>query len=108
MMSFKQWMVLLGIYTIYMLIGAAVFISLEKDNELVERADLLNLKERVIDFVAGLDNDTQPDAEKVLTDVGEICSHDFLTVEQDAPLTWSLWNSFFFTFTVITTIGECG
>ncbi|XP_042894140.1 uncharacterized protein LOC122267977 isoform X2 [Penaeus japonicus] len=105
MMSFKQWMVLLGIYTIYMLIGAAVFISLEKDNELVERADLLNLKERVIDFVAGLDNDTQPDAEKVLTDVGEICSHDFLTVEQDAPLTWSLWNSFFFTFTVITTIG---
>lgn len=48
MMSFKQWLALLGIYTIYMLIGAAVFISLEKDNEMAGREELLDLKGRVI------------------------------------------------------------
>lgn len=48
MMSFKQWLALLGIYTIYMLIGAAVFISLEKDNELAGREELRDLKGRVI------------------------------------------------------------
>ncbi|XP_063591678.1 open rectifier potassium channel protein 1-like [Penaeus indicus] len=105
MMSFKQWLVLLGLYTIYMLIGAAVFISLEKDNELEGRAELLNLKERVIDFVEGLDNESRPGAEVVLEDVGGVCGHDFLSAKDDEPLTWSLWNSFFFTFTVITTIG---
>lgn len=47
-MSFKQWLVLLGLYTIYMLIGAAVFISLEKDNEMEGREELLSLKGRVI------------------------------------------------------------
>ncbi|XP_069986607.1 uncharacterized protein [Penaeus vannamei] len=105
MMSFKQWLALLGIYTIYMLIGAAVFISLEKDNEMAGREELLDLKGRVIDFVTGLDNESRPGAEVVLVDVGGVCGHDFLAAEADVPLTWSLWNSFFFTFTVITTIG---
>lgn len=105
MMSFKQWLALLGIYTIYMLIGAAVFISLEKDNELAGREELRDLKGRVIDFVSGLDNESRPAAEVVFEDVGDVCGHDFLTAKDDAPLTWSLWNSFFFTFTVITTIG---
>ncbi|XP_037788177.1 open rectifier potassium channel protein 1-like [Penaeus monodon] len=105
MMSFKQWLVLLGLYTIYMLIGAAVFISLEKDNEMEGREELLSLKGRVIDFVEGLDNESRPGAEVVLKDVSDVCGHDFLSAEDDEPLTWSLWNSFFFTFTVITTIG---
>ncbi|XP_063614548.1 uncharacterized protein LOC134787670 [Penaeus indicus] len=105
MMSFKQWLVLLGLYTIYMLIGAAVFISLEKDNEMEGREELLSLKGRVIDFVEGLDNESRPGAEVVLEDVGGVCGHDFLSAKDDEPLTWSLWNSFFFTFTVITTIG---
>ncbi|XP_037788183.1 uncharacterized protein LOC119583662 [Penaeus monodon] len=105
MMSFKQWLVLLGLYTIYMLIGAAVFISLEKDNEMEGREELLSLKGRVIDFVEGLDNESRPGAEVVLEDVGGVCGHDFLSAGDDEPLTWSLWNSFFFTFTVITTIG---
>lgn len=56
----------------------------------------------------GLDNESRPGAEVVLEDVGGVCGHDFLSAGDDEPLTWSLWNSFFFTFTVITTIGECG
>ncbi|ROT66870.1 hypothetical protein C7M84_015062 [Penaeus vannamei] len=88
MMSFKQWLALLGIYTIYMLIGAAVFISLEKDNEMAGREELLDLKGRVIDFVTGLDNESRPGAEVVLVDVGGVCGHDFLAAEADVPLTW--------------------
>ncbi|ROT70574.1 hypothetical protein C7M84_011181 [Penaeus vannamei] len=88
MMSFKQWLALLGIYTIYMLIGAAVFISLEKDNELAGREELRDLKGRVIDFVSGLDNESRPAAEVVFEDVGDVCGHDFLTAKDDAPLTW--------------------
>lgn len=58
--------------------------------------------------MTGLDNESRPGAEVVLVDVGGVCGHDFLAAEADVPLTWSLWNSFFFTFTVITTIGKCG
>ncbi|KAG7169068.1 Open rectifier potassium channel protein 1-like 3 [Homarus americanus] len=52
-----------------------------------------------------MENITRDEMSEVLQEVGEECGHDLLTLRQDAPLTWSLWNSFFFTFTVITTIG---
>ncbi|KAK3884066.1 hypothetical protein Pcinc_011632 [Petrolisthes cinctipes] len=88
-----------------MLAGAFIFVALEVNNELNELDELYLLKQHVIDVVYGLDNSSQPEVEEVIREVGEECGHDFLSIEQDGPLTWSLWNSFFFSFTVITTIG---
>ncbi|XP_068235361.1 potassium channel subfamily K member 2-like [Palaemon carinicauda] len=105
MMSYRQWLVLFVIYILFMLVGSVVFMYLEVDNELADREDLQTLKRRVIDVVSNLTNETKPVVEEILFDIGGSCSHDFLQLGEDEPLTWSLWNSFFFTFTVITTIG---
>lgn len=105
MMSYRQWFVLFVIYLVFMLVGSVVFMYLEVDNELSDRQDLQDLKRKVIDVVSNLPNETKTDVEHMLLDIGGSCNHDFLHLAEDEPLTWSLWNSFFFTFTVITTIG---
>ncbi|XP_064096822.1 potassium channel subfamily K member 10-like [Macrobrachium nipponense] len=105
MMSYRQWFVLFLIYLVFMLVGSVVFMYLEVDNELADRQELQDLKRKVIDVVSNLPNATKTDVEAILLDVGHSCDHDFLHLVEDEPLTWSLWNSFFFTFTVITTIG---
>ncbi|XP_069182738.1 open rectifier potassium channel protein 1-like [Procambarus clarkii] len=105
MMSYKQWLVLLGMYVVFILMGAVGFLYLEEDKELAERANLLALKRHVIETVSGLDLGSRGPVEDVMKAVGEECGRDFLQVIQDTPAKWSLWNSFFFTFTVTTTLG---
>ncbi|XP_050731691.1 uncharacterized protein LOC127006181 isoform X2 [Eriocheir sinensis] len=51
------------------------------------------------------DNTTRKNVEGIVDQIGHQCGHDYMTFREDEPLKWSLWNSFFFTFTVITTIG---
>ncbi|XP_045592895.2 potassium channel subfamily K member 2 isoform X1 [Procambarus clarkii] len=105
MMSYKQWLVLLGMYVAFMLMGAVGFLYLEEGKELEEMKNLLDLKQKVIRVVSELANGSRGPVEDMMKAVSEKCDHDFLQEIQDRPLTWSLWNSFFFTFTVITTIG---
>nr|XP_053630495.1 potassium channel subfamily K member 10-like [Cherax quadricarinatus] len=57
------------------------------------------------EVLSGLDNETLVQVSQLVRSVGQQCSIDFLEATHDHPITWSLWNSFFFTFTVITTIG---
>ncbi|KAK7071670.1 hypothetical protein SK128_027907 [Halocaridina rubra] len=105
MMSYKQWLVLLFIYIVFMLVGAVVFLYLEIDNELAERQDILELKRKVIDLVYSLENGSRAEVVEVVQELGDNCGEDFLHIDKNKNLVWSYWNSFFFTFTVITTIG---
>ncbi|XP_063852449.1 open rectifier potassium channel protein 1-like isoform X1 [Scylla paramamosain] len=104
-MSFKRWLVLLAVYLCFMIAGAVMFLFLEQWYELQERKDLHILKKNVMGVVGALDNSTREEVVRIVNEIGDECSHDFLTLKEDTPLTWTLWNSFFFTFTVITTIG---
>lgn len=105
MMSFRQWLVLLALYIIFMLLGSVVFLSLEVGHELAQRNETFALKLQAIEVLADLENESRAEVEALLVAVGQECDHDFLRLTQDEPPTWTLWNSFFFTFTVITTIG---
>ncbi|XP_045106713.1 open rectifier potassium channel protein 1-like [Portunus trituberculatus] len=104
-MNFKRWLLLLALYVCFMVAGAVMFLFLEQWYEMEERRALDDLKREVIDLVGSLENSTRGEVVAMLGNVGEECGHDFLSLGEEAPLTWSLWNSFFFTFTVITTIG---
>ncbi|XP_017878210.1 uncharacterized protein LOC108623877 [Ceratina calcarata] len=107
-MSKKQWLVLLMLFLTYLLLGASIFYHIESRLEIkrVEEAR----RER-IEINAMLHEHYVPNGnqgfEKILKTLSDYCGksvRNYTDDEQD-PLKWDFYNSFYFAYTVVSTIG---
>ncbi|WAR19222.1 KCNK2-like protein [Mya arenaria] len=95
--------VLFGLTVGYLFIGAAVFRTLESDNQKDSKAVS---RENVQRFLENNTCVSPADLETLIRRVVEAYEQGALTTNStEAVDTWNLWSSFFFSATVVTTIG---
>ncbi|CAG0913027.1 unnamed protein product [Notodromas monacha] len=113
-MKKKHWFLLLFLYIVYLLIGAAVFMIMESKREQKTREDLLKLRIEVNEFLhSDICANSTGELIDLIVEISKASGIEFYrehisansTSEEEDPWVWSYYNSFFFAFTVITTIG---
>ncbi|KAL6265448.1 hypothetical protein P5V15_002244 [Pogonomyrmex californicus] len=106
-MSKKQWLALLLLFLAYLTLGASIFHVIESKNE--ERTINESIKERIIIYnllsnhCNGIENDTYG----ILANLSDYCGKS-ISNEIDARKEyrrWDFYNSFYFAYTVVSTIG---
>ncbi|XP_055380306.1 open rectifier potassium channel protein 1 [Condylostylus longicornis] len=107
-MSFKRWLALLFFYVSYLFFGASIYYVIEHNEESAERAialqDRIKINAYIKKYLKG-DDDIQ---NEVLGNITEYCGKKVTTVEPDEiqdPYKWDFYHSFFFAFTVCSTVG---
>ncbi|XP_046382665.1 open rectifier potassium channel protein 1 isoform X2 [Ischnura elegans] len=106
-MSLKEWLALLILFLTYLLVGGAIFLQIESAEELKERnkehADRQKLQELL---QIHLPQDTWY-KEELAEKLRDYCGKPVLNVsgEEERPFKWNLYNSFYFAFTVVSSIG---
>ncbi|XP_053974602.1 open rectifier potassium channel protein 1 isoform X1 [Hylaeus volcanicus] len=107
-MSKKQWMVLLMLFLTYLLLGASIFYHIESRLE-IERVE--KAKQERIEINALLHTHYMPssihDHDEILDKLTKYCGksvYNYSEGETD-PLKWDFYNSFYFAYTVASTIG---
>ncbi|CAK9825674.1 Open rectifier potassium channel protein 1 [Anthophora retusa] len=107
-MSKKQWMVLLMLFLTYLLLGASIFYHIESQLEMkrIEEA-----KRERIEINALLHTHYVPsishDHDEILGKLTRYCGksvYNYTEGETD-PVKWDFYNSFYFAYTVVSTIG---
>ncbi|XP_012136396.1 open rectifier K[+] channel 1 isoform X2 [Megachile rotundata] len=107
-MSKKQWMVLLMLFLTYLLLGASIFYHIESRLE-IERME--RAKQERIEINALLHEHYVPNRrhnyDEILGKLTQYCGksvYNYTEGETD-PLKWDFYNSFYFAYTVVSTIG---
>ncbi|CAG7832242.1 unnamed protein product [Allacma fusca] len=114
-----QWTLLCGFFTIYLLFGGTIFMVLEQHTEILNREELSTLRQDVQEILLRLDrdfyhNDTTPEVldalrsakEGVINRISAACGGtNFMDSSQSEVIKWNYYNSVFFAFTIVTTIG---
>ncbi|XP_076620196.1 open rectifier K[+] channel 1 [Colletes latitarsis] len=107
-MSKKQWMVLLMLFLTYLLLGASIFYHIESRLE-IERVE--KAKQERIEINALLHTHYVPsnvhNHDEILRKLTRYCGksvYNYTENEMD-PLKWDFYNSFYFAYTVVSTIG---
>ncbi|XP_068970541.1 open rectifier potassium channel protein 1 [Bombus flavifrons] len=107
-MSKKQWLVLLMLFLTYLLLGASIFYHIESRLE-IERVE--EAKRERIEINALLHAHYMPnlnhDHDEILGKLTRYCGksvYNYTDNETD-PLKWDFYNSFYFAYTVVSTIG---
>ncbi|KAK2587466.1 hypothetical protein KPH14_003171 [Odynerus spinipes] len=107
-MSKKQWIVLLMLFLAYLLLGASIFYHIESQLE-IENAE--RAKQERIEINALLHKHYVPsrthNQHEILERLTQYCGksvYNYTEGETD-PLKWDFYNSFYFAYTVVSTIG---
>ncbi|XP_043491470.1 open rectifier potassium channel protein 1 isoform X1 [Polistes fuscatus] len=107
-MSKKQWIVLLMLFLAYLLLGASIFYHIESKLE-IEHIELA--RQERIEINALLRKHYIPsrthNQHEIFARLTEYCGksvHNYTDGEND-PLKWDFYNSFYFAYTVVSTIG---
>jgi len=122
-MSLKNWLLLLCLYLLYLVLGMMVFHNLECPHEkdvlkkssekqwkkAIEILETISTQmnhenKTVINLVKILDSDLHPIYEKCVNLGKSGCVYNHSATTEKCP-DWDLYNSFFFSFTAVTTIG---
>lgn len=94
------------IFIIYLLLGAVLFHFIESPNEL---AKMEEAKEMRVELMANLtDMLTDDQIETIVTNLLKITAAgvNFLNMNETSPTNWDINSAFFFSGTVVTTIGK--
>lgn len=108
-MSKKQWMVLLMLFLTYLLVGASIFYHIESR---IEVENIKKAREERIEIHALLNQHYMPnnpadDHRVILEKLSSYCGksfHNYSDGETDQSK-WDFYNSFYFAYTVVSTIG---
>ncbi|XP_059621485.1 open rectifier potassium channel protein 1 [Phlebotomus argentipes] len=109
MMSPKQWLAMLTFYVSYLFFGASVFYTLEQDLETERRIqalqDRIDVNELLVEYLAPYNRTLQ---HELLEKVSVYCEKPVTNYTEDKyldPYVWTFYHSFYFVFTVISTVG---
>ncbi|XP_015125527.1 open rectifier potassium channel protein 1 [Diachasma alloeum] len=107
-MSKKQWMVLLMLFLTYLLLGASIFYHIESRLE-VEKVQAARQERVEINALlhAHYMPESTEDQHEILEKLTVYCGksvYNYSENEED-PLKWDFYNSFYFAYTVVSTIG---
>ncbi|CAL8111187.1 unnamed protein product [Orchesella dallaii] len=117
-----RWVLLCVFFTLYLLFGGSIFMLIEQHHEIHMKEELHVLRQDIQEILFRLDynfynNQTSPDIldaltsakEGVINRIAAVCGIDNLLDGAGRPepssLKWNYYNSVFFAFTVVTTIG---
>ncbi|KAM0727834.1 Open rectifier potassium channel protein 1 [Formica fusca] len=107
-MSKKQWLVLLMLFLTYLLLGASIFyhIEREEEEEKIAKAKIerIEINQLLRDHYVSSIGHTQKEIFDKLTDYCGKPVHNYTEGEVD-PHKWDFYNSFYFAYTVVSTIG---
>ncbi|KAM3961967.1 open rectifier K[+] channel 1 [Aphomia sociella] len=109
MMSKKQFTCMLTLHLVYLLVGASIFYHIESPLEAAQRAEdkLERLEIQNLLYENYVPNDPEKQT-SILNKLSIYCGKPMFnsTAEEDeAPLKWDFYHSFFFSYTVVSTIG---
>ncbi|XP_029034156.1 open rectifier potassium channel protein 1 [Osmia bicornis bicornis] len=107
-MSKKQWMVLLMLFLTYLLLGAFIFYHIESRLEIerVEKAKREQIEINALLHEHYVPSDTH-DYDEIFGKLSVYCGKSVsnYTEGETDPLKWDFYNSFYFAYTVVSTIG---
>uniref|UniRef100_A0A336MPH0 CSON014885 protein n=2 Tax=Culicoides sonorensis TaxID=179676 RepID=A0A336MPH0_CULSO len=108
-MSLKQWLALLAFYVSYLFFGASVFYHFEHKLETQKRAEAkqnqLSLNDLLLKSFKPMDVSLR---DSILNEISSFCEksvHNDTTEYLEKPYIWNFYHSFFFSFTVCSTVG---
>lgn len=108
-MSPNRWILLLLFYISYLLFGAAIYYHIEHGEEKVARAEELNERKEIHEYlVEQLSDKNETTQDEILERISDYCGKpvtDYTKDEYEIPYTWTFYHAFFFAFTVCSTVG---
>ncbi|XP_034833006.1 open rectifier potassium channel protein 1 [Maniola hyperantus] len=109
MMSKKQLACMLALHIVYLLVGASIFYHIESPLELAQRAEekLERLEIQNLLYENYIPNDPEKQ-DSILRKLSEYCGKsmfNYTTEDAEPPFKWDFYHSFFFSYTVVSTIG---
>ncbi|CAH2982857.1 unnamed protein product [Chilo suppressalis] len=109
MMSKKQLACMLALHIVYLLVGASIFYHIESPLELAQRAEekLERLEIQNLLYENYIPNDPEKQ-DSILRKLSAYCGKpmfNFTTEDEEEPYKWDFYHSFFFSYTVVSTIG---
>ncbi|KAJ0176217.1 hypothetical protein K1T71_008391 [Dendrolimus kikuchii] len=109
MMSKKQLTCMLALHIMYLLVGAAIFYHIESPLEVQQRAEdkLERLEIQNLLYENYIPNDPEKQ-NTILRKLSDYCGKsmfNYTTEDEEPPFKWDFYHSFFFSYTVVSTIG---
>ncbi|XP_060804233.1 uncharacterized protein LOC106136478 [Amyelois transitella] len=109
MMSKKQFACMLALHIVYLLVGASIFYHIESPLELQQRAEdkLERLEIQNLLYENYIPNDPEKQ-DSILRKLSDYCGKsmfNYTTEDAEPPYKWDFYHSFFFSYTVVSTIG---
>ncbi|XP_049875320.1 uncharacterized protein LOC126373282 [Pectinophora gossypiella] len=109
MMSTKQLACMLALHIVYLLVGASIFYHIESPLELAQRAEekleRLEIQNLLYENYIPNDPDKQDTILRKLSDYCGKSMFNYTTEDAEPPYKWDFYHSFFFSYTVVSTIG---
>ncbi|CAH2041569.1 unnamed protein product, partial [Iphiclides podalirius] len=109
MMSKKQLACMLALHIVYLLVGASIFYHIESPVEVAQRAEekLERLEIQNLLYENYIPNDPVKQ-DSILRKLSDYCGKsmfNYTTEDEEPPFKWDFYHSFFFSYTVVSTIG---
>ncbi|EDV91975.1 GH24657 [Drosophila grimshawi] len=108
-MSPNRWILLLLFYISYLLFGAAIYYHIEHGEERETRAEQLKERNEIYEYLIDELSDKNASTQnEILEKISDYCGKpvtDHTQDEYEIPYTWTFYHSFFFAFTVCSTVG---
>ncbi|KAL0828938.1 hypothetical protein ABMA28_003837 [Loxostege sticticalis] len=109
MMSKKQLACMLALHIVYLLVGASIFYHIESPVELAQRAEekleRLEIQNLLYENYIPDDPEKQDSILRKLSDYCGKSMFNYTTEDAEPPYKWDFYHSFFFSYTVVSTIG---
>ncbi|XP_018797056.1 PREDICTED: open rectifier potassium channel protein 1 isoform X2 [Bactrocera latifrons] len=108
-MSPRRWILLLIFYIAYLMFGASIYYHIEHGIEKQQRAtdlrERIEMNEYLVSELSGKNEST---VTEILENISDYCGKkvtNYTADEFEPPYTWTFYHSFFFAFTVCSTVG---
>ncbi|XP_026730774.1 uncharacterized protein LOC113495964 [Trichoplusia ni] len=109
MMSKKQLTCMLALHLMYLLVGASIFYHIESPLEVQQRAEekleRLEIQNLLYENYIPDDPEKQDTILRKLSDYCGKSMFNYTTQDAEPPFKWDFYHSFFFSYTVVSTIG---
>ncbi|XP_071441707.1 open rectifier potassium channel protein 1 [Hetaerina americana] len=106
-MTLKEWLALLILFLTYLLVGGVIFLQIESAEELKNRNKEHADRQRLQELLQIHMSENSWYEQELADKLNDYCGKPVLNMseEEERPFKWNLYNSFYFAFTVVSSIG---